>query len=534
MMRRTEFLRLALLPATTLPLPDAGEAPESAVHLGVAQLYAGLQAKRVQLLNGLLVLDTRNWSSGARGEVITDVIDLGGGGILSETASVTDLRVALDASPGVSIAVRTGETYFQTPGTWNEWAKPPIAGPPKGRYAQVRLELAAGDPAKPPSVSGVKLTCRAARPASKGSVTVIADQVQRIGRSPIQFGYERQDQADVQWLRKSFHLDNVIAGKRTEFERLTALMHWVATRANIRPGPWENTRQSYPWQIRRVMTEANGGTIYSHCMSYCEVMLAAASSFGWQGRHWAIHGVRDTSHEVPEIWVNELGKWVYFDPSLDTYYADPATGEPLNLLEMHERYLRTVFRPGEVQQRGRHVNEDRLRALRGKHPVRCVTGDYAYGKPVQWDWEWDHGYMTAGWLQLTPRNDWHSRPQPAFAHFGDGAEGYDGYPLFVDSQTPLTADATTWYTRKRDLWWTLNQASFRLIRAGETSLRVECGNSQPHFRRYLVRHGSDEWKPAEPMFSWTLRAGENRLEVAPEDEFGRRGISSSAVIAYRP
>ena len=69
------------------------------VYLDAARLYDGLQAKRVQLLRGLLALDTRNWNAAARGEVVTDVIDLGGGGVLSEAASVSDLRVTLDASP---------------------------------------------------------------------------------------------------------------------------------------------------------------------------------------------------------------------------------------------------------------------------------------------------------------------------------------------------------------------------------------------------------------------------------------------------
>ena len=101
------------------------------------------------------------------------------------------------------------------------------------------------------------------------------------------------------------------------------------------------------------------------------------------GRHWSIQGIRDTNHEVPEIWVNDLGKWVFFDPSLDTYYADPRTGKPLNLLEMHKLYLKTVRRRGEIQREGRHVNEDRLTALRGKHPVRCVTGGYVYGKAMK-------------------------------------------------------------------------------------------------------------------------------------------------------
>ena len=115
-------------------------------------------------------------------------------------------------------------------------------------------------------------------------------------------------------------------------------------------------------------------------MRASEVMLTAASALGWQGRHWAIHGVRDTSHEVPEIWINELGKWVFFDPSLDTYYADQQSGEPLSLIEMHRIYLKTAFEPGEVQQRGRHFNEERIGKLRGKHPIACMTGNYTYGE----------------------------------------------------------------------------------------------------------------------------------------------------------
>ncbi len=519
-MRRSEFLKLALA-----ALPAAGRAAEEEfrIVLDAARLYGGFQASRVLLTGGRLTLDTRNRRPGARGVIVSDVIDLGGESLLSTDVSVADLRVQLNAGPDVALLVRTGTGYFQSPGTWTAWLPARGAVAPKGRYAQVRLEWTS-----PAPVESVTLACRVRRGASAPGPAV-SGNVQRIVRSPIEFGYERQDQPDLVWLRETFRLDRVIAGKRTQFDRLAALMHWVARRPNIRPGPWQQAGEPYPWHVRRVLTTE--GAIYGHCMSYCEVMLAAAAAFGWHGRHWAIDGVRDTSHEVPEIWIDELGKWVFFDPSLDTYYADAATGEPLSLIEMHELYLKTVLRPGEVQRRGRHMNEDRLRSLRGKHPVRCVTGNYAYGKPARWDWEWDHGYMTAGWMQLTPRNNWHSQPEPAFPHFGNGAEGFGGFPLFIDSQTPLTAEAVNWCTRKRDLWWTLNQASFRLTRTGADSLEVECGNSQPFFRRYLARIGEEAWKPVEPRFAWRLRRGENRLEVAPEDEFGSRGISSSAVVS---
>lgn len=168
-----------------------------------------------------------------------------------------------------------------------------------------------------------------------------------------------------------------------------------------------------------------------------------------------------------------------------------------------------------------------------------MTGNYTYGKQSVWDWQWDHGYMTAGWMQLTPRNNWHSQPEPRFDFFGWGAEGYGGFPLYLDEQTPLpeaTPENTpsAWHTRERDFWWTLNQASFRLTRSGETTLQVECGNSQPFFRRYLAKVGEGDWRQVGASFAWDLKPGRNRLELVPEDEFGKRGLSSVAVVEFAP
>jgi hypothetical protein len=535
----THMLRLRIsgvvLCALSVALASCSQGSDEQRVLSAADLYAGLEASRVLFQGDALVLDTRHWTEQSRGRIVTGVIDLGDGQAVDEEATASGLQVEVDADPGVAAQIRTGETYFQAPGTWTDWGRASGVLQPRGRYAQVSLEVTRSDGNSAPAVRGVTLSYRLRRSPKQGTVALVSDQVQRIVRSPIEFGYERPDQPDVAWLRKTFRLDDVIVGKKTEFEQLRALMHWTATRPNKRPGPWDRKKEPYPWSVRRVMTDENSGTIYGHCMSYCEVMITAAAAFGWQGRHWAIHGIRDTSHEVPEIWVNDLGKWVFFDPSLDTYYADQKTGEPLDLLEMHDLYLKTVLKPGEVQKEGRTVNEDRLRKLRGKHPIRCVTGDYAYGKPAKWDWQWDHGYMTAGWMQLTPRNDWHSRPEPAFRYFGWGPEGYDGFPLYIDAQTPLPAERdSTWYTRKRDFWWTVNQASFRLVRTGAGTLGVECGNSQPFFRAYLARFGDGDWKTVEERFTWTLQPGENRLEVVPEDEFGKRGMGSVVVVRYEP
>ena len=531
-MRCMGLLILWILTGGGAALP-AGQTAERV--LTAEDLYAGLEATRILPKAGALVLDTRNWpEDGGLGIVTTDVLDLGGQGVLSPAATVSDLRIDLTAKAGppasVFAEVRTGLTFFQAAGTWTEWQAASGIIQPKGRYAQVRVRLTTGDRAIVPSVTAVRLTWNVEPVAFRSPLALLDHSVQNIVNSALPFDYERPDQPDLVWMRNTFQLDSMIAGKRSEFEKLKALLDWTAMRKNKRPGP-RNSDGSYPWNIRQVLTEENGGAVHGHCMSYCETFIAAAVSLGWQARHFAIQGFRDTSHEVPEVWVNELGKWVFMDPSLGAYYADRKTGAPLSLLEMHDIYVNFVLKSGEALQRGEDVNLARVQSLRGRHPVKCVANGYAYGERQNWDWEYDHGYMTAGWMQLTPRNDWQSRPEPWCGEFSNSPDGYCGFPVYVDERTPVVESTTSlWYTRARDLWWTLNQASFRLTQTEDEALSVECGNSQPFFRRYLARIDEGEWKEVERQFTWRLKDGMNRLEVICEDEFGSKGIASIAVV----
>jgi hypothetical protein len=80
----------------------------------------------------------------------------------------------------------------------------------------------------------------------------------------------------------------------------------------------------------------------------------------------------------------------------------------------------------------------------------------------------------------------------------------------------------------------MNQASLRLTRSGADSLNVECGNSQPFFSRYLARLDGGPWKPVESQFARKLKAGRNGLEVAPENESGKRGIESRVTVEFTP
>ena len=58
-------------------------------------------------------------------------------------------------------------------------------------------------------------------------------------------------------------------------------------------------------------------------------------AYGWPSRH-----VNIIAHEICEVWNNDYGKWIYMDGYFVNHYLfDKATGEPLSILEAHERLL---------------------------------------------------------------------------------------------------------------------------------------------------------------------------------------------------
>ena len=509
--------------------------------LSPAQLYQGLEARHVLLKDGAIVLDARNWAATkGQGQVTTDVLDLGGDQVLGVPVTVKDVAVTADADAkapaAVAVSVRTGTTFFQAPGTWSDWTDAtdkPVAA--KGRYVQVRVRLSSTDAAVLPALKGVKII-GTPEEAGKvgGQVKVASSAIEKIVRSTVDFGYERQDQPDLAWMRKTFKLDEVIAAPKSEFDKLRALCTWAASRKNDRSDGWHK-EPYYPWNIREALVEKAGGTVFGHCGSYCEVFVTAAGALGWQGRHVAIEGYRRKSHEVPEVWINELKKWVYFDPSLDGTYYDAKTGVPLNMLEMHDDYLKMMYPDGKVQG---SLDEDLQKARRvaldwTKAPIAYKSDLWSYGEKNQDPdlWKSGHGFLCCGWMQMTPRNNFHSQPKPAFTAFGNGPGSMRDYPYWIDAQTGFRSRSiVNWHTRPRDWYWTLNQASMRLVRTADDTVTVELGTSQPFFKRYVATVNGGKPETVTSPYAWKLAPGDNTLVVNCEDDFGKPGLPSKVTL----
>jgi hypothetical protein len=584
------FLALLLTPVFFLFANSHSGARAQEIKIDASGLYSGLQAQNVLLdaKKTVLVLDARVFavSKKVKGIVTTDVIELSAplNGIINQSriAKTVGIEVTADSpeKTAVSVEVRSGKTFF-TQKTWSPWKKlDGLKGNPTlaGYYLQIRITLTSADKAQLPSVSKVNIIHQlaAAPPSGPGLMPpteVVKNDIQKIRRSFVDFKYERPDHEKLVKFRKAAKLDEVVAGKMDaklrdnkqkatdkevlagcgageDFLQLVRLMDWTGSCFNNRDKSLTKKTYKktgyYDWNIDSVWrledVEVDGKkvkrpTIYGHCMSYAEVLTIAATAMGFKARHLSVVGVRDRSHEVCEIWVPSLNKWVYFDPSLTNYYYDKKTKMPLNIIEMHNIVTENFIPEGKTvnwfMSRGKFAREVQTYVKKrggGKKPIGSRLGKFKYGAPMpdNYDWGWRHGYMVMGFVQMTPRNDFHANPKAnprKFEHY----PGYGKYPLWTDAKSPPRRGSTP-VSRLRDFYWTLDQASLVLTRNVPSGLSVELGNSMPFFKEYEVLIDGKTIEVTGSNLLWKLKKGENSLTVTPIDEFGKRGSSSTIVL----
>ena len=581
-MNRIGAMFLALLTTSVLVgVPAAWGAESSSkvtVHrvlLDAKMLYGGFEARKVlfDAEKGVIKLDPNalKYAGDKFGTIVTDPIDLApadeASPYLGSAARVREVNIKVNCEmpegSKVSLEGCTSSRFFQrvTATDWKEardlkigyfvgmglYKTPTTRGPleaylghAKGRYLRLRLLLEAKDVEHLPT--GTSVTVRSVlepAPPWKGKLRLLRFDNQEVVTSPIEFGYELPDQPDIARFREQYNIDEIIEGANTDFERAWLLTKWVGSKLILRE---RFDTGYYPWDINKILVDTPEGLrIKGHCMSYAIVLTTALTSINIPARHWCERGFRDCSHEVVEAWIQELGKWVYFDPSLSTYYRDVKTKMPLSILEMHNTWLDTFLKAGEDLNHPGHTSGELKKRVRGRDHNEII-GHVREGKPYGGEpgrivrWDWAHGYLTTGWLQLTPRNNFHGQRDPLFKRFAHNPYGWDGFPYWVAAKTPLVGrHVSNWFTRERDLYWTLNQASMRLAKTEKQGvLEVDLGHSLPFFEKFVVTVDGKEVPGVGGCYSWQLKPGKNTLRVLPLDRYGRKGKASFVALEYLP
>jgi transglutaminase-like putative cysteine protease len=498
----------------------------------------------------------------ARGELIGPVVDLtpraASGSDVPSEVRVKSVRVrgTKRARPGTGVAffLRSGETPEYHAGRWSDWQPCGRSGVVRGelaRFVQWRAVLTTTRPTLTPALEAVEVEAEieplgdpegsprgpeGPRPQQWAAGLRLADSHnEEIRYTSIPFEYERFDEPQLVALRKLFRLDEVVAGAKTELQKMIRLRNWVSAQWKYDP-----PLPHYPaWDAQEILQLRQG-----ICVQYAIVYLQCALSLGMQTRfvfgyfpNVTAKGEGVCGHEVTEYWSNESGKWVMMDPHLDECFVDRRTGLPASMLELHEDQLNTYFPDGidyaapraagpqaPAGDIGRGGSFDDLLPSKG---LLLWKGAETAPRPEEpkLDIKW-------GYLHWMPRNNFynHRFPEPLCQGLG---WDWTGYRLWQDARTPRQWRFGSYTGRRSDIEWTLNQVRWALTateRAG--TIRVAMTTVTPDFDTFLVSVDGEDWRPSPDTFAWRLHAGRNRLEMRVRNRAGVLGRVSWAEIVY--
>lgn len=508
------------------------------ITLDATALYNAQTAHHLKLQGNVVCLDLRNAQNTVQGIVVTDPIAPNQQDICDAyTVKIWHIKTNAEIPVGSTLQcfAKTGPSYF-TETDWTDWTPIDLeqtVESPAHPYLKLKYLFTSTKPNTSPAIKSVTIQAEVKNQSFKHPLQITQSQNENLITSTFSFGYESPDCPPIQNFVETHHLHDLIRDKKTDLECFFALNHFVAQLPNTRHNMWS---ASYPWTLDQLLVQENGQTaIKGHCMSYASVLISALTGLGYYARHWAVEGFRFMNHEIVEVWSNELKKWIYLDPSLDQHYTHPKTGAPLSLLEMHDIYVNTFFQDGETLLMPMDQQHERMKKIGGQNAtILCQDLGYHYGTfTPDYDWGWFHGYLATGFLRLTTRNNYHSQPEPAFHFFGEGNEEDYGFPSWIDAKTPPRTDRVKIFSgRKRDFYWTLNQASFRATRTTENTLQIELGNTQPFFSHYRITLNNTSFDHLERTYELTLRKGENTFSVSPIDKWNKEGIQSIFRLIY--
>jgi hypothetical protein len=454
---------------------------------------------------------------------IVDRLNLADKPLAPPTANPSTLSLQIDAAQldagQVEVAVRRGTTYAPDDEHWSKWE--PVVGlntelpAAEERYLQVRLIVTTTDPRRSPQLRGIRLSADV-KPADDWSkhVRVVAAPTTRLVRASIPFVYESGSHPQLKKLREQFKLDEVVAGAKTEWEKITKLAAWSGVQWSKRVG---HLGTVYPkWDALDILTKHDDGTpIGGFCQQYNLVFLQACESFGIRGRPVSLgpgtYNDRIRSgHEVVELWSNDYRKWVHVDGDAARYYVDVKTRTPLSLRELHDLQLAEF-------------------AGRPHDAVEAVV--LAETRPM---WQGLTDVPPFVELRMIPRSNVLDQPTPLPLNQGMRGWSWPGHFAWTDASYSPSRLYDHRVAAPSNWDWTLNMTEVHLTagdRPGE--VQVELDTVTPGFAGYEALFDEAGSTEVEQRFIWTLHPGRNRLSVASRNETGSL-IPTVSILEWNP
>ena len=319
------------------------------------------------------------------------------------------------------------------------------------------------------------------------------------------FKFDSYDNPKLKELRERYHLDEVVAPGKDEFDRQVLLVDWVNHRFKKFGKPSSPARGAL--EILPAIDEGNS----FFCSHYGDVMVSAAASLGWVDRPLALRrpnnrGSGSTEHTSTEIWSNQYRKWVVLDPTFAMYFEKE--GVPLSAYEFRQEWFNHDAKDVTFV-----LDKDRKRYHKSDMPV--FRGRYPGFGDLVLDPGATNVYAFIGYVPNT--------------NLMDGGPDY-GQMFITRDQI---CDGTQWHQRLSpadpayDPYFPINQAALTLV-PNRTAIEVSVKTLTPNFKTYLSRFDGGDWKPVADHFTWMPHAGTSKLEVKSVNQFDVDGPVSTA------
>jgi len=150
------------------------------------------------------------------------------------------------------------------------------------------------------------------------------------------FTYQKPDNPNLMELRKGFKLDS-IAGTGNEISKILNLMHWIH-QLIPHDGQHENPTVKNAMSMITVCKKDNRGL---NCRGLGTVLNECYLSMGFKSRFITCmpkDTIFDDCHVINVVYSNDLGKWIWLDPTNDAYVMNE-TGELLSVEEVRDRVI---------------------------------------------------------------------------------------------------------------------------------------------------------------------------------------------------
>jgi len=394
------------------------------------------------------------------------------------------------------------------------------------RYIQFKAVLSTENPLKSPVIKSAHLTAELLeRVPLHENIYVVEHNNPPIRYSSIEWEWEPWDRPELSKLRERENLDEATAGSRTQFDAQVKILDYVAKRWK-HSSPWPE----YPAPdalsiLNRIEYAGSGG----YCSQFNRTLEGLCVALGWQARQVFVVG-----HEVMEVWNDELGKWIFLDADYQNHYNyDTKTGMPLNVLELHNRYLDYYF-PGEKldwmhgEFDGKHIGSKWL-GPKKNDPPPVKRGSLTHQEGTQLT-----AFICAAFVRMAPRNNWFEKPIPIpLIHGSSTKHPFNGYIHWYDERTPPKRNYS-WYTdRPQDMWFDLNTVHIDATSGfGNDRLFLRFETYTPNFSHFEVNVDDTGWKKVSERWTWLLQSGRNTLRARAVTKLNTKGKPSWVVVNH--